>query len=98
MTVQQETDVQKIREETDTESDEEELFSEEEEEEYDEILRMKWIGDGSKNLDELIEKLKQEISFIQRLKEDGYELISPMCDDYGFIKKRKQTVIEVEDA
>lgn len=53
-----------------------------------ECIRMKWIADGAQTLAEVIEKLRQEIQFIQRLRDEGYELVGTMTDDYGFIRKR----------
>ncbi len=64
---------------TDEDTDEEEIDS----------IRMKWCADGSHTLDEVIEKLKNQIAFIQELKEQGYELIQPMMDDWGHIKKQR---------
>lgn len=44
--------------------------------------------DGCKSLDEIIEALKEQIKFVQKLKEDGYELIEEVEDDYGHMKKK----------
>lgn len=80
-------------------TEEEECYDEDEddeEEDDEEIIRMKWCADGSKTLDEVIEKLQNQIKYIQALKEDGYELTRVMDDDYGFIKK-KVSVIAVQD-
>lgn len=46
-------------------------------------LRAKWMFDGAKTLDEVIEKLKDQIEYIKKLKEDGWELTDAVSDDYG---------------
>ena len=51
------------------------------------IIRAKWQMDGSKNLDECIEKLQNYIEYIKELKASGWELKHPVVDDYGFIRK-----------
>ncbi len=56
--------------------------------EDEEIIRMKWIADGSRTLDDVIEKLREQIKFIEGLKEEGWELVRVMVDDYGFIKQK----------
>lgn len=56
----------------------------------EEVIRMKWIADGSKTLDDVIERLHDQIRFIQHLKEEGWELVREMDDDWGFIKKKDQ--------
>lgn len=52
------------------------------------IIRAKWCMDSAKTLDECIEKLHAYISYIQALKQDGWELTQPVEDDYGFIRKQ----------
>lgn len=71
-------------EETDSEEEEDDYFDDE----NSSIIRAKWIFDGARTLDEVIECLKQEIEHIKKLKEDGWELIREVNDDYGFIKKK----------
>jgi hypothetical protein len=59
-------------------------------EEYDanvEYIRAKWTYDGARNLNEIIDKLNDQIEYIKKLKEDGWELIAPVNDDYGPMKK-----------
>ena len=69
--------------ETDTESDTESDNSEED----DEIIRCKWIGDGSETLDDLIARLEHFAEHVRDLKRDGWELRRVMDDDYGFMHK-----------
>lgn len=78
-------------EEDDEEDEEEEEDDEEEDDDDEDIIRMKWIADGSKTLDDVIEKLREQIKFIEGLKEAGWELVREMDDDYGFIKQKLQT-------
>jgi hypothetical protein len=53
-----------------------------------ETIRCKWIGDGSKTLDDLIERLNGFIKYVQHLKSEGWELIDVMNDDYGCIRQK----------
>lgn len=46
-------------------------------------LRAKWMFDGAKTLDEVIQKLNEHIEYIEQLKRDGWELIDKVSDDYG---------------
>jgi len=52
-----------------------------------EIIRGKWMMDGATTLDEAINHIDEFKKFLITLKEDGYELITPIEDDYGLIKK-----------
>lgn len=57
-------------------------------EDHDEVtLRAKWCIDGANNLDEVIQKLHDFIAYVQGLKDEGYELIDTVNDDYGFCRK-----------
>ena len=78
--------------ETDTESDTESDNSEED----DEIIRCKWIGDGSETLDDLIARLEHFAEHVRDLKRDGWELRRVMDDDYGFMHKIAPAVINAE--
>ena len=82
--------------ETESEVTEEELEPEEEEEEpY--IIRAKWSLDGCATIDEIIERLKQQIEDYKRLKEEGWELKEKIDDDYGFLSKKVQAIRVTED-
>lgn len=74
-------------EEVISETDSDEEYDDEDEEE---IIRMKWIADGSKTLDDVIQKLRDQIRLMEQLKEEGWELVREMDDDWGFIKKKEQ--------
>lgn len=51
------------------------------------VLRGKWMFDGAKTLEEVITRLEEQIDTIKELKKDGWELIGPVEDDYGFLKQ-----------
>jgi hypothetical protein len=78
---------------SDTESDTE---SDNDSEENDEIIRCKWIGDGSETLDDLIARLEHFAEHVRDLKRDGWELRRVMDDDYGFMHKIAPAVINAE--
>lgn len=87
-------------EDTETESEvtEEELEREEEEEEEEPyIIRAKWSLDGCATIDEIIERLKQQIEEYKQLKEEGWELKEKIDDDYGFLSKKVQAIRVTED-
>lgn len=61
----------------------------EEEEDDSEIIRAKWLYDGCKTLDEIIERLEGQIEYINKLKSENWELIDKVNDDYGFMRQKK---------
>ena len=75
------------------------LIEEEEEDEnesYDSEdnvpIRAKWQMDGATTLDEAIGKLQNFIEHIKSLKNDGWELVDPINDDWGFIRRTGQII------
>ena len=50
-------------------------------------IRAKWCMDSAKTLDECIEKLQAFIKYIEELKADGWELMEPVNDDWGHLKR-----------
>lgn len=62
-----------------------------EESEELEIIRAKWLYDDCASLDEIIERLKQEIEHIKQLQRDGWELVDPVSDDYGYMRQNKNS-------
>lgn len=85
---------------TDTESDscsEHEEY-EEEDEDNSVIIRAKWSLDGCSTIDEIIERLKQQIEEYKKLKEDGWELRDKIDDDYGFIVQKTQAIRLTDEA
>lgn len=56
------------------------------------ILRGKWIYDGSKTIDEMIECLHREIKLLTDLKNDGWSLSHEVNDDYAFITREPKNV------
>ena len=59
--------------------------------ENNDIIRAKWQIDGSKTLDECVQKLENFIAYIKALKLDGWELRKVVDDDYGFIRRAPPT-------
>lgn len=51
------------------------------------IIRGKWLYDGCKTIDEMIERLQLEIENFQFLKNDGWYLVDEVNDDYAFIRR-----------
>lgn len=51
------------------------------------FIRCKWQMDGATTLDEAIELMYNFIDYLKHLKNEGWELTSPVEDDYGFIQK-----------
>lgn len=77
------------------ETDEEEFegSSDEEEDSYDgedTIERGKWIYDGCKTIDEMIQRLINKIEELRRLKEDGWEVEDTVDDDYAFLIQKEK--------
>lgn len=70
-----------------------EEFDDDEEDEFDEenndIIRAKWSFDGATTLTEAAEMLKNYADEILKLEKEGWQLESPIEDDYGFIKRNK---------
>lgn len=52
-------------------------------------IRAKWMFEGCKTIDEIIEKLEIEKDRFIEMKSEGWELIDTVTDDYGHIKKNK---------
>lgn len=59
------------------------------EDEFDNIIRAKWCMDDAATLKEAAEKVRLFADLIDSLISQGYELTSPVQDDYGFIKRSK---------
>jgi len=53
-------------------------------------LRAKWCLDGANTLDDCVDKLKEFIEYIQILKDDGWELIDSINDDWGFLRQHQK--------
>ena len=74
------------------ETDESEDKNQEDSEDFDApILRAKWMFDGAATVDECIDKCNAFIEYLKSLKSDGWELLSPVADDYGFMKRTQET-------
>lgn len=76
---------------TDTDSGEDvegEVFEEDEGINDDVIIRAKWSLDGCSTIDEIIDRLKEQIESYKQLKEEGWELREKIDDDYGFMYKK----------
>jgi hypothetical protein len=70
----------------------EEDASDDFDDENNNILRGKWIYDGSKTIDEMIECLHREIKLLTDLKNDGWSLSHEVSDDFAFITREPNTV------
>ncbi len=57
-----------------------------------EYIRAKWTYDGASTIDEIIEKLYGQIEHMRKLKEEGWELIDKVEDDYGPMRKSNSQV------
>ena len=51
-------------------------------------IRAKWSYDGAKTIDEIIERLHEQIEHFTQMKAEGWELISEIQDDWGHAKQR----------
>lgn len=54
----------------------------------DPVIRAKWMFDDCSTIEEIIGRLREQITMFQKLKDDGWELRAPVHDDYGFLKKK----------
>ena len=52
-----------------------------------EIVRAKWCMDGATTLAEAAQKLRDHADLLDTLNAEGWELIHPVEDDYGCIRK-----------
>lgn len=57
------------------------------------IVRAKWMFDGAKTLDEIIDRLRDAIVHYEMLKQQGWQLLSPVDDDYGWIAQAVEHVV-----
>lgn len=55
-------------------------------------FRAKWMLDGCSNLEDVINRLEEEIEYIKQLQDDGWELIGTIEDDWGFLRRSDQTI------
>ena len=78
-------------EESESESEITSSTEEESDDEFDEestcILRGKWVYDGSKTIDEMINALQKEIDLLSDLKSDGWTLVKEVHDDHAYLVK-----------
>lgn len=64
----------------------------EEIEDEDEItIRGKWIFDGSETIDDMIKQLDGVKKYLIDLKNDNFELINTIDDDYGFLRRKENS-------
>jgi hypothetical protein len=89
---------EEVHEDDEYDVDHEDRECEEEEEDNEEVeslddtenqvvIRAKWMFDKAETLDDVIECLYAEIEYYKQLQKDGWELIGPVEDDYGFLEK-----------
>ena len=55
-----------------------------------EPVRGKWQLDGCKSLDDVITRLNDLIEYYTKLKNEGWELIETINDDWGHMRKNAQ--------
>ena len=64
---------------------------EETSDDYDEenntIIRGKWMFDGCKTIEEMIDALNGQITLLEQLKKDGWELCDTVHDDYAYLHR-----------
>ncbi len=60
-------------------------------------IRMKWCADGSRTMDDIIDKLQQQIAYIRSLKNQGFKLVNVMNDDYGYAVKDMSTLGDIHE-
>ena len=53
-----------------------------------ETLRAKWMLDGCRTLDEVCQRLQEQIWAFRRMQAAGWELTDEVLDDYGSMEKR----------
>lgn len=53
-------------------------------------IRFKWLADNAETIDDIMACLQREMLWYQRMKQEGWELIGPVRDDYGFLRKKPQ--------
>lgn len=64
--------------------DEDELFDLED----SKIVRAKWAMDDATTLSEAAAKVEAFAAYLRDLESEGWQLIGPVEDDYGFIKQK----------
>lgn len=64
------------------------------------LVRAKWTLDGAASIDQIIEKLRNEIRYYETLRESGWELVQAIDDDYGWLRHpvREQEAREIRRA
>lgn len=65
-----------------------EEFEEEYDDENEQIVRAKWSMDGAKTLSEAASLLRCYADNLMDMEREGWQLIQPIEDDYGFIRKK----------
>lgn len=51
------------------------------------VIRAKWILDSCNTIEEIIDRLREEIRYYETLKNQGWDLTGPVDDDYGYMRK-----------
>lgn len=65
----------------------------------EDTIRAKWMFDGAKTIEEIVQILKSQACFYEKMAEQGWKLREPgVEDDYGFVTKPlKYTTFTNED-
>lgn len=65
--------------------------SEEDSDEDIEVIRGRWVLDGCATIDEAIESTKCFLEHLESMQDQGYDLIEPVEDDCGYLKRHDET-------
>jgi len=62
------------------------------------IIRGKWLYDGCNTIDEMIERLRREITLLEDLKREGWVLEHKVEDDYAYMHLMGVPEVPVESS
>lgn len=55
-----------------------------------EFVRGKWLFDGAQSIDDMIDRLLDEVERLRRFKRAGYRLVGEVRDDHGALAPPEQ--------
>ncbi|KAK9814584.1 hypothetical protein WJX72_008210 [[Myrmecia] bisecta] len=56
------------------------------------LVRLKWMCDDCRNIDEIIARLEEEVEWYKQRKREGYQLQAFIRDDFGWLTKSVTSV------
>lgn len=56
----------------------------------EDLIRAKWVMDGADSLSEAAYKLRRYADSLEQMEREGWQLASPVADDYGIVTKEKR--------